>query len=147
MRWSRLMAVPAVLGLAACSETGVEVADLVGTWDATKFEFIDAAGGDPVLTFDVILVDGTVVIVFGADNTYEVTVTLPFSEPEVETGTWAVDGNELTLTSGGVTTEVTVLEVELTGTTLNVTAEDLEFDIDEDGTDDPVLLEATFVKR
>jgi hypothetical protein len=147
MRWSRLMAVPAVLGLAACSETGVEVADLVGTWDATKFEFIDAAGGDPVRTFDVILVEGSVTIVLGADSTYEVTVTLPFASPEVETGTWVVDGSRLTLTSGGVTNEVTVLEVELTGTTLTVTADDLVFDIDEDGDEDPVLLEATFVKR
>jgi hypothetical protein len=132
---------------AACSEAGVEDVNLVGTWDATKFELFDAAGGDPVLSVDIVSLGGSVTIVLNSDDSYQVTFTLPFSEPEVEAGTWILeDGDRLILTpTGGV--DVTDFRVALSGTTLTVTADDLEFDIDEDGTDDAVTLEAVFSKR
>ena len=140
-----LWTVPLLLGLGvACSDsTGVTESDLVGSWNATRFIFSDF--GDPVTDFDVIGVGGTVKITFGADASFMVVNTLPFSPPDTSTGTWSLPSDKrLVLTDQGAV-DGTELQISLSGTTLTVHSTDVEFDFG-DG-DIPAQLDATFVKQ
>jgi hypothetical protein len=130
------------LGL-ACSETNVAEADLVGTWNATAFEFSDF--GDPVTDFDVLLNGGSVTMVIRADGTFTISMAVGAFEPDVIDGTWELqDGNTLVITEDGEVDGVT-LEIELSGTTLTVYSDDIQFDFG-DG-EIPAQLDATFVRQ
>ena len=141
MRRGVLWAVPLVVGLAvACSDTTIPEADLVGTWNATRFIFSDF--GDPVTDFNVIATGGSVQIVIRANNTYTLTFTLAGST-DTEDGTWSVSGSTLTFDAG--TADVTVLEASLSGNTLTIHTEDVEFDFGNG--DEPAQLDATFTRQ
>jgi hypothetical protein len=143
MKWSRMWVVaPLVAGLALACGDDVAVEDLVGTWNATEFVFSDF--GDPVTDFDVLAMGGAVSIVIEADGTYTITFTMPESEPEVDTGTWDLDGDVLTFDAG--TIDETAFELSLSGDTFTIHSEDVTFDFDEDGTEDAAQLDATFVR-
>jgi hypothetical protein len=134
-----------VAGLApACGDsTSVTGDDLLGTWTATEFVFSDFE--DPVTDFDVIQVGGDVTMVVRADGTFTITVAIPFAAPEVQDGTWELqDGNVLVITEQGQVDGV-ALEIELSGTTLTVYSDDVDFDFG-DG-EIPAQLNATFVKQ
>jgi hypothetical protein len=132
--------VPLLAGLAvACGETTVPVDDLIGTWNATEFVFANFE--DPVTDFDVIAMGGDVTIIIRADNTYTITSTL--LDLDID-GDWVLDGDVLTLDEG--TVDEVAFEISLDGNTLTIHTEDVEFDFDEDGTDDPAQIDATFVR-
>lgn len=148
MRWTRSAAIPVAVCLAAaCSDAGVVEADLVGTWAATQFEF-RATSGDPVVTFDFIQNGAAVTIVINATGTYQVTVTpAGGGAPDVESGTWTLDGGDLLILTATGDISGTELDVSLSGATLTVHSTDVEFDLNEDGTDEPAILNAIFVKQ
>lgn len=144
MKWSRLLVVaPLVAGLGLACGEDVAVEDLVGTWNATEFVFSDF--GDPVTDFDVLDSGGAVSIVIRANNTYTITFTFPGAEPETDDGTWALDGDVLTFDAG--TADETAFDVSLSGNTLTIHTEDITFDFDEDGDDEPAQLDATFARQ
>jgi hypothetical protein len=146
MRWQGCAALALAFCLPACSETGVEAVDLVGVWDASKFEFEETTG-DPVLTVDLITMNFTVTIEINEGGTYEITTTFLGGEPEVVTGTWVLEGGDLLIMTETGATVGDEFEVTLSGTTLTVRSGDMTFDFDEDGTDEPALFEAIFEKR
>jgi hypothetical protein len=146
MRWYRCAALALAVALPACSETGVEAVDLVGVWDATKFEF-EATSGDPVITVDLLTMNFTVTIEINEGGTYEITTTFLGGEPEVVTGTWVLEGGDLLILTESGETVGDEFDVTVSGTTLTVRSTDLTFDFDEDGTDEPALFEAIFTKR
>ena len=146
MRWSRYAALALALSLPACSEAGIEVVDLVGIWDATKFEFEETTG-DPVVTADLITMNTTVTVTVNENGTYQVAITFLDNEPEVETGTWTLEGGNLLILTATGESVGEEFEVSLSGTTLTLRSSDLVFDFDEDGTDEPALFEGIFEKR
>jgi hypothetical protein len=142
MKWSKVWVVaPLVAGLALACGSDVAEEDIVGTWNATDFVFSNFE--DPVVDFDVIVMGGDVTIVIRADGTYTITFTMPESEPEVDDGTWVLDGDQLTFDAG--TVDESAFDVSLDGNTLTIHGEDLEFDFG-DG-DEPAQLDATFVRQ
>jgi hypothetical protein len=144
MKWSRMWVIAPLVGAlaVACGED-IVVEDLIGTWNATEFVFSNFE--DPVTDVDVIDLGGEVTIIIRADNTYTVQLELPGAEPEEVDGEWVLNGDVLTFDEG--TADETVFNISLSGTTLTIHTEDLEFDFDEDGTDEPAQLDATFVKQ
>lgn len=141
MKWSKVWVVaPLVAGLALACGSDVAVEDLAGTWNATEFVFSNF--DDPVVDFDVIDAGGDVSIIIRADNTY--TITSVLLDLDID-GDWVLDGNVLTFDDG--TADEVAFDISLDGNTLTVHTEDVEFDFDEDGTDDPAQLDATFVRQ
>jgi hypothetical protein len=130
----------AALAVACSDDTGPSEDELVGTWNATKFEFVT-----PGLTFDAIAFGATLRMVLRDDGTYTVTATIPGEPAETETGTWSASEDLLTLSdaSGGDMQ----FDMSLSGSTLTLTNADSEFDIDDDGDDDPVKVNLTLVKE
>ena len=146
MRWSRYAALALALSLPACSEAGIEVVDLVGIWDATKFEFEETTG-DPVVTVDLLTMNWSVTIEIEEGGTYQITRTFLGGEPQVESGTWVLEGGDLLIMTASGETVGDEFDVTLAGTILTVRSTDLTFDFDDDGTDEPALFEAIFEKR
>lgn len=145
MRRRLLWVVPLLVGLGvACNDsTGVTGTDLVGTWNATEFVFSDFA--DPVTDFDVLSMGGAVKFTFRADSSFTIVVTLPMTAPDTSEGTWTLqEGSRLIITDQGAVSG-TELQVSLSGTTLTVYSDDVEFDFG--AGDIPAQLDATFVKQ
>ena len=143
MRWRLLLAIPLLIGLGVSCGDDVKEADLVGTWAATQFVFSDF--GDPVTDFDVIDSGGEITIVIRANNTYTITFTMPGSAPEVDDGTWALDGSVLTFDAG--TADETTFDVSVSGNILTIYTDDIGFDLNEDGVDETVQLNARFERQ
>jgi len=141
MRRCLLWVMPLLLLGAACSDSTVPEADLVGTWNATAFVFSDF--GDPVTDFDVIDEGGTVTIVIRADDTFTITFTIPGSAPETDGGAWSVDGDRLVFDAG--TVDEMSFDITLSGNTLTIYSDDVEFDFG--GGEEPAQVEATFVRQ
>ncbi|MDH5196402.1 MAG: lipocalin family protein [Gemmatimonadota bacterium] len=140
-----LWVVPLLIGLGmACSDsTGVTQTDLVGSWNATEFVFSDF--GDPVTDFDVLAGGGAVKFTFGADGSFTIVFTMPMSAPDTTGGTWVLQGsNRLIITDEGAI-DGSELQISLSGTTLTVYSDDVEFDFG--AGDIPAQLDATFVKQ
>jgi hypothetical protein len=142
MRWSRVWVVaPLVGGLALACGSDVVEDDLIGTWNATEFVFSNFE--DPVTDFDVIAMGGDLSVVIRADGTYTLTLSQPLAEPEVIEGDWVLNGDVLTLDEG---VDAVAFEISLNGDTLTLHSEDVEFDFDDDGTDDPAQVDVTLVR-
>ena len=132
----------ALILMSACTDaTGVEVDDLAGTWVATAIVFTSVE--DPAMTVDITEEGATATFTLDAEGAY--TVTFVFGEEnEVETGTYAVDGNVLTLTDSVEGAEV--WDVARDGDTMTLTSDDDEFDFDDDQVEDPASLVITLAR-
>ena len=104
---------------------------LIGTWVLTTM----SVNG---VMLPIEMVGWSMTITFKADNTYTKTMDVGEGE-ETETGTWSATTTELTTTSNGVSE---TFPYSISGDKLSIT---LTIDIDEDGTDDTVVL--TFTKQ
>lgn len=93
-----LLATALVVGCGDNNSTGPSLSDLAGNWNATKAQFtLDA---NPAVSLDVVQVGGTVALVVTSDGKFTFTGTLPGAPgPIVVTGTWAIDGNKVTVTN------------------------------------------------
>jgi len=124
----------AVAGLAvafACSDA-VAPEDIAGTWTATQFEFTSVANSS--VTFDVIGEGGSASLTFNANGTYSITFALG-GPPETDSGTYAIDGSRFTLDEG--TGDEVSGTIDLSGDTLTLRiTQGIEFDFDDDGTDE-----------
>ena len=129
MRVARVLAAGAmVVAVAACSDsTGITVEDLVGTWEATEIVFTNSA--NPSETVDGIDLGVSLTVTINSAGT----VTTVFDDgqggTDTDSGTLSVDGSTLTIGSD-------TFEAERSGDVLTLTG-DVEFDFDEDGSDDP----------
>jgi hypothetical protein len=87
------------------------------------------------------------VLEIDADGTFQMTMTFMGSAPQVETGTWSLEGGDLLILGAAGEIETEEFDVSLEGTTLTVRSTDLVYDFDEDGTEEPALFEAIFERR
>ncbi|HEV8125486.1 MAG TPA: hypothetical protein VGP80_14655 [Gemmatimonadales bacterium] len=140
----RLGIVVGLAALAGCSSSDsndVEVADLAGTYTATKLEFVSVA--DASVKFDAIAAGITVDLVITSGGGFTLTVHSPGDPDDVTTGTVVLDGNKITLddsdpSSGSFTLSGNTLTLHLTT--------GAEFDFDSNGTDDAATVNAVFVR-
>jgi hypothetical protein len=128
----------AALAVACSDDTGPSEDELVGTWNATKLEFVTEG-----LTFDAIAFGATLQLVLRGDGTYTVTLGFPGEPAETETGTWSASEDVLTLSGSSGDMQ---FDMSLSGGTLRLTGADGEFDIDDDGVDEPVKVNLTLVR-
>ena len=139
MRHLRLAVATTLLavGLAACSDS-TSPEELAGTYDVTVFEFTNADS----TAEKVDLVDEGAVI--------EVTITAGGAftvdfDGDAETGTIVIDGDEVTITVGSDPASGTI---DQNGDTVTINLDTgVEFDFDEDGTDDDATLRIVMTRQ
>ena len=91
-----LLVALAFLGATGCkSSTAPDVDNFIGTWNATKAEYVSIA--DPNTKNDIIADGSTLTLVFST-STFVMTVTDPGMDPVIRNGTWSVSSDTLTLT-------------------------------------------------
>ncbi len=140
---TRMLAGVAVLaGVVACGDsTGVTVDDLVGSWNASKFEFVNNANSSQ--RFDFIAQGATLTLTVAAGGAYSVVATDPGQPPDTTSGTIAINGNSITISESGQGSPTT-FSFTLSGNTLTLTDTDETFDFDDDGTDESATLTIVF---
>jgi len=134
--------------VAACgsssSTTGPSLPNIVGTWQATKFEFVKIA--DPATKVELVAAGGSAVLVFGANQSFSATLSFPGSQPEVSSGTFTVTATTATITiTNTVPTQVLNFALVLSGNTLSLTGGTATFDF---GTGDvPATVNITMTRQ
>ncbi len=118
----------------ACSES-LAPDDIVGTYDATTMVFTSVA--DPNTTADVLAMGYTFTIQFNANGTLSTAFTLGGST-DTDSGTYMIDGSNFTLTIGGDPSTGTISKSGDRLTIMLMTG--VEFDFNDDGTDEPATL-------
>jgi hypothetical protein len=131
-----------VLGLAACSDSGPSMDSFVGTWNATKAEFVSEA--DPTVKQEVIALGASFKITFNADSTWRAIMTAPLMAPDTSSGTWSASIDVLTLVTTGASGETQFAYV-LSGNTVTLTGGHVEWDFGNG--DEPALLNVTATKQ
>jgi len=129
------LAAGATLALACGDDkTGPSAASLVGTWDATVAEFYLLS--DPTVRVEAISESGaTVTVVFEADNSFTVTIVVPGDPDNIIDGTWSMGGDVLTLVPTGSSGNIQ-FDASLSNDILNLSGGHVDYDVDDDGTDD-----------
>lgn len=139
-----LAATLTVAAVAACSDaTGVQPEDLAGTWDISALEFTNVANTSEQVDLIADLSGSGTVTITGA-GAFTIAVTVEGST-DTDIGTIEVVGSSVTITIAGD---------DLTGTisrsgdtvTINLTT-GVEFDFDDDGTDEPATARLVMVKQ
>jgi hypothetical protein len=134
----------ALVTAVACgdSTTGVQPADLAGTWAITSLEF-DEIGGTGSVDFIADLgAIGTITI--ESDGSFEFSVTLAGST-DTDPGILTVDGSDVTLDFGDNTSQGTISR---DGDVVTIEIETgAEFDFDDDGSDDPATARIVMEKQ
>jgi hypothetical protein len=137
--------VPATLTADMRLVTGTNVADFVGTWDATVFRYIsEPAGAD---TAGIIGLGGSFFITIRADASYSAGFSEMDELPVLEAGTVVVSGNRLFLVRDEGGGDPDEFRFEFSGSDMLELQADEEFDFDDNGTAEPATLEAVLVRR
>ncbi|KPK79781.1 MAG: hypothetical protein AMS25_11390 [Gemmatimonas sp. SM23_52] len=129
----------------ACGGDGVgpSADEVVGTWTATKVEYVSVS--QPVQTIDLIAEGGTGTLAFSAAGTYLFTLE-PIDTPgQVDTGAWELDGDILTMWPRGTNFEMR-FDVVLSGNRLTLSGGDAQFDFDGDHEADDAKLYLVLVR-
>lgn len=135
----------AALMAVSCGDdaTAPDVDALAGTWNATRFEYVNAA--DPADRVELIGLGGTLVAQIQSNGTYSYVATFPGEAPETSVGTWSSTDDTFTLQESGSPFAFT-FDMTLSGNTLTLTGADSEYDFDLDGIDDAAELNLTLVR-
>jgi len=140
-----VLAAAAFLGAAGCkSSTGPEeAAGLVGTWRATKAEFVSIANSSKKV--DIIVQGSTLTLVLDS-STFVLTITDPGESPLVRSGTWSSSTDVLTLvtTSGG--SGESQFDFSLNGNQLTLSGGHIQFDFTV-GNPEEAILNLTLVRQ
>ncbi len=137
------LALVAAASLAACDDdpTGLTPEELAGTWDATAASVSNPA--DPTQTLDLIALGMVFSLTLQADGSLSVSIDIG-DGPDVDTGTYTIDGNEFgmliqgDLVSGTIALAGNVLDVSLTS--------GIEWDFEDTGIDVPATLDLELVR-
>ncbi|HWP38708.1 MAG TPA: hypothetical protein VNL18_14275 [Gemmatimonadales bacterium] len=129
----------------ACGDTtGVSTDSLVGTWNATKFEFSNPANS--AQKADLVALGGSFTLTIAASGSYTATFQEPGGAAETVTGTISVQGDTLTVSESGQGSP-TRFRASRSGNTLTLDSSDEEFDFDDNGTEEPARLVIVLVKQ
>ena len=149
MRYRTWLVAPALAALSAgalaCggSSTGPAPAELVGAWTATKVEYVSVAV--PTQNVDLVAQGSTVTLEILDNHTYVFTVATPSLPDDVSTGTWSASSDIFTVTVTGMSGEQQ-FQMSLVGSTLTLSGADVDYDVNDDGTDEPAKLSMVLTK-
>ncbi len=135
-----ISALALMLATACGDATGLEPADLQGTWVANSMVFTSTA--DPTLTVDLIAEGATLELQLAADGMFLWTLTELGSAPATNTGAYLAVGTTLTLAGVGSPVQFTITR---DGNNMTLTAND-EYDFDEDSVDEAASLRITLTR-
>jgi hypothetical protein len=140
--WMGIALVAAVVGTGvACGGgdggNGPGASEIEGTWNATKMLFVSKTA--PQQSVDLIALGATGVLVLDPSKAFSFTLTPPGGPAEVQTGTWKLSGTVLTVTPTGAAFNWQ-FNITLTATTLKLAGADVDYDFNDDGTDEPAKL-------
>ena len=124
-------------------DNGPSSSDFTGTWDATKFEFVNVA--NTADRIEVIGLGGSLTVVLNSNGTCTLTIQIPGEPPEVENCTWSAGVDVFTLRPSSMSGQFQ-FDYTLSGNTLTLTGADAEFDFNDDGIDDAAKLNITLVR-
>jgi hypothetical protein len=141
-----LIFVAVVVACGATSSTGAgegpAPAGLVGTWRATKAEFVSA--DDPNTKVDVVA-KGTRVTLELQASTFTLTEADPDIAARETTGTWTASSDLLTMTPSGMPFSW-VFQLASSGDDLSLTGGSVEFDFNLDGANEQAKLNLALVR-
>jgi hypothetical protein len=135
----------ATAAAAGCSSdsTGLSLPDIVGTWHATKFEFV--AQSSPSTKTDLVTLGGPATVVLRTDNTFTITLNAPGQQPIVSNGSWTETATTLTIIITSETPAQTVtFTLDVSGSTMSLTGGVATFNFG--AGDVPAFLNVTLVK-
>jgi hypothetical protein len=138
--WKSFMLAVAILATTACGGdggTGPSATDLTGTWQLTKVLFVSQA--QPQLSVDLIAQGGTATLTLDPNKDFMVVIIMPLVAPDTTTGTWALNGQYLDVTPTGAGF-AWQFKVTVTATTITLANASVDFDVNNDGTDEPAKL-------
>ncbi len=142
MKASSLGAALLVAVAVGCSDSGnstgpASPSEFVGDWLASSYVLTNIANTSQ--SEDLIGMGMTLSLTF-TETSYSGTADFLDEVPEEFSGTYAIDGNQLTLNETGEL-EPDTMTYTLSGNTMTLTGDDEHYDFDENGQEDP----ATFV--
>ena len=155
MRISRIVVLAAVGALIGCggggdndgggnpgsaSSTG---GGLVGTWRATRAEYVSATNS--ALKVEIVAQGSNLTLALEA-STFVLTITDPGEAPNVTNGTWRSSSDTMTLTPAGMPFSWQ-FDMNLSGNTLTLTGAAVEFDFNADGALEQAGLSLTLVRQ
>lgn len=148
----------AVLGLAGCGDDdpsgpgGISTADLAGTWNATAFEYSQAGVGPAVPSYDIVAEGGSATLVIQADGSFTLTTVDPGAGSESMPGVLGFDpeAEDFLLVTfdddpGDELEFFFVMDSDSSFQLIDNTGEG-EFDLDGDGTAEPVRINSAWVR-
>jgi hypothetical protein len=127
--------VPALLlaaGAVGCAResTGPGQQEIVGSWTATKCEYVSTTG---LGTVDLIAAGGSATMALNADRTFVYMYSPPTGPPETLTGTWEMTSPDLMRVTPAGASWYWAWDVALSGNTLTLTGAGAEYDFNHDG--------------
>jgi hypothetical protein len=149
MRFALISLIAVATVTAACSKSsptgpGSTPQGLVGTWNATRAEFVSSANSS--LRTEVVAQRTTVVLIFASAGTYTFTMTDPGQAPNATNGTWSASTDVLTLKQTGRSGD-TKFDMTQSGNNLTLNGGHVQFDFGADGSVEEALLNMTLVRQ
>ena len=132
------------LAVAACSKegTGPSPAQLAGTWQVIKYEYVSTQG---LGTVDLIAGGGSGTLVLTAD-TFRLSVAPASGAPVNITGTYEIDGIDLMRVTPAGVTWYFAFDMAFSGGTLTLTNGSGEYDFNGDTQFEPAKLNLTMTR-
>jgi hypothetical protein len=92
-RWFAIGLVTLAVGVASCGdkETAPEPAELAGTWNATKVEYVNRTNSSQRV--DLVAAGGSATLTLGADRTFRFILAAAGDTPDTTSGTYEVKGD------------------------------------------------------
>ena len=126
------LALGAAIAVGCGDSTGVQPDDLAGTWNATSVTFTSVANSST--SVEVIGLGATLTIVIQSNGSVSLAFNVPGETPSTDTGTLSVSGSDFTLVIDGDTSTGTITR---NGDVVTLSIQTgVEFDFDDDGTDE-----------
>jgi len=136
-----LVLLAAIIAGAACGGgdggSGPNPSTVTGTWQVTKMLFVSVA--NPQQSVDLIALGGTATLTLDASKTFSIAVNAPPDPPYTLTGTWSLSTDILTLFPDWITGNIQ-FNIALSGQTMKLTGGHVDYDVNNDGTDEPAIL-------
>ena len=127
--------------------TNIAMADIAGSWNATKGLFGSTALG-PVVETDVVADGGTLTLNIQSTGRFTLTITVAGQAPEVTTGRMAFDVDLLVIFFDDDPEEWEYFSITHNEPNLFISGGNgsAEFDFDGDGTDEPANVDFVFTR-
>lgn len=117
---------------------------LVGTWKATKAEFVNSSNSSQRV--EIVALGTSLTMTLDAGGTYTQRIVDPGQTGQTTTGTWSASKDVLTLKPTGMTGNIQ-FDLNLSGTTLSLNGGHVAFDLNGDGRDEETLAYITLTKQ